>query len=215
MTAIEQAGSGRAGRWGADLPADEEQARERLLRAAEACYVEHGPNRTKMTDIARKAGVHRTTVYAYFPNRDAVLAASFVRAVAGVLDAAEPCWRTAEPFLEQVVQASLAGMAAARSSPTMRLLIGDDALGRTFHVTEHSEIWRSRLAEALGRRIAAAADAGDVRDDIAPEIMAHWVTRMCFSLIAEPGNPEYGGDEGLLRAFLTASLAPRSGPKAG
>jgi hypothetical protein len=32
---------------------------------------------------------------------------------------------------------------------------------------------------------------------------------MCFSLIAEPGKPEDGGGEGLLRAFLPGALAPQ------
>ena len=44
MTA--QPDSDRAGAWGADLPLNEEEARERLLAAAEACYGErgrHGP----------------------------------------------------------------------------------------------------------------------------------------------------------------------------
>jgi hypothetical protein len=51
--------------------------------------------------------------------------------------------------------------------------------------------------------------AGEVRDDVTAETMAHWVTRIAFSLAAEPGRPEDGGDEGLIRAFLPACLAPR------
>jgi AcrR family transcriptional regulator len=204
-----QSGSGRAAAWGADTPVDEDQARERLLEAAEACYAVKGPGRTRMSDIANRAGVHRTTVYSYFPNKDAVLAACFVRAVAGVLDAAEPCWHTDQPFLEQLVQAIVVGMEAGRKSPTMQLLIGEDALRRTFRAAEASELWRQDLAGNLGQRIAAAAAAGEVRDDVAPETMAHWVTRVSFSLIAEPARPEDGGDVGLLRVFLTASLAPR------
>jgi AcrR family transcriptional regulator len=204
-----QSGSGRAAAWGADTPVDENQARERLLEAAEACYADKGPGRTGMSDIARRAGVHRTTVYSYFPNKDAVLAACFMRAVTEVLDAGEPCWHTDEPFLEQLVQAVIVGMAAGRKSPTMQLLIGEDDLGRTFRATEASELWRRDLAGNLGQRMAAAAAAGAVRGDVAPETMAHWVTRIAFSLIAEPARPEDGGDEGLLRAFLTASLAPR------
>jgi hypothetical protein len=51
--------------------------------------------------------------------------------------------------------------------------------------------------------------AGEVRDDLTAETMAHWVTRIAFSLAAEPGRPEDGGDEGLIRAFLPACLAPQ------
>jgi AcrR family transcriptional regulator len=204
------ASSTRAASWGADAPVGEEQARERLLDAAEACYLERGPTRTRMSDIANRAGVHRRTVYDYFPTKDALLAASFVRAISGVLDASEPCWHTAEPFLEQLVNAVVIGLEAARSSPAMALLIGADELGRTFRAAEASDVWSDNLAKALGQRIEAAMAAGEVRDDVTAETMAHWVTRIAFSLAAEPGRPEDGGDAGLIRAFVPACLAPRS-----
>jgi AcrR family transcriptional regulator len=201
--------TGRAASWGADAPVGEAQARDRLLAAAEACYLERGPSRTRMSDIANRAGVHRRTVYDYFPTKDALLAASFVRAISGVLDASEPCWHTAEPFLEQLVNAVAVGLQAARSSPAMALLIGDDDLGRTFRAAEASDVWSENLAQALGQRIEAAMAAGEVRDDLTAETMAHWVTRIAFSLAAEPGRPEDGGDEGLIRAFIPACLAPQ------
>lgn len=201
----------RVGSWGADLPVDEDEARERLLAAAEACYAERGLAGTRMSDIARRAGVHRSTVYYYFPNKDAVLAASFVRALDSVLKAAEPCWSTDEPFLRRLVAACLIGNEAARTSPTMRLLIeNNEDLGHTYHAAEASELWRTKLVDALGHRLAAAAHAGVVRDDLSSETLARWVVRINFSLMAEPAKPEDGGDEGILGALLTASLAPRS-----
>jgi AcrR family transcriptional regulator len=202
--------SGRAAPWGADAPVGEEQARERLLAAAEACYAERGPTRTRISDIANKAGVHRRTVYDYFPTKDALLAASFVRAIRAVLDTAEPYWDTDEPFLEQLVDAVTVGLQAARNSPTVALLLGADDLGRTFHAAEASEAWSQNLAQVLGHRLEAAVANGQVRDDLTVETMTHWVTRIAFSLIAEPGRPEDGGDEGLIRAFLPACLAPRA-----
>jgi AcrR family transcriptional regulator len=201
--------SNRAGAWGADLPLNEEQARERLLVAAEACYTERGPTRTRMSDIAIRAGVNRSTVYYYFPNKEAVLVASFLRALAGIFVSIEPCWHTDEPFLDQLVAACLAGNEAARTSPTARLLIGHDEALHTYHAAQASELWRTELAKALGRRIASAAAAGEVRDDISPEVLARWVTRINFSLMAEPAGVEDGGEEGVLRHLLAASLAPR------
>jgi AcrR family transcriptional regulator len=162
-----------------------------------------------MSDIANMAGVHRRTVYDYFPSKDALLAACFVRAITGVLEAAEACWHTDEPFVDQVVNAVLVGLEAARSSPTMALLIGADELGQTYHAAEASDIWRKDLNEKFGQRIAAAAAAGVVRDDVSAETLARWVTRIAFSLVAEPGRPEEGGNEGLVRAFIPTCLAPR------
>lgn len=199
----------RVGAWGADLPLNEEQARERLLAAAEACYAERGPTRTRMSDIATKAGVNRSTVYYYFQNKDAVLVASFVRALASIFVSIEPCWRTDEPFLDQLVAACLAGNEAARTSPTARLLIENDEALHTYHAAQASDLWRTELAKALGHRIAGAAARGEVRDDIDPETLARWVTRINFSLMTEPASAEDGGEEGILRHLLAASLAPR------
>jgi AcrR family transcriptional regulator len=206
---VTEGGTKGGGPWGADTPQDEAQARDRLLAAAEACYAKRGVGRTTIVDIAREASVHRSTVYAYFPNKDEVLAACFVRSMASVLDAAEPCYRTDEPFVEQLICATVVGLATARKSSAVMLLLGEDQVGRTYHAAEASELWRTNLVEGVGQRIAAAATTGEVRDDVAVETMARWVTRLAFSLIEEPCSVEDGGDEALLRAFLPGALAPR------
>lgn len=161
-------------------------------------------------DIARAAGVHRSTVYTYFQSKDDVLAVCFVRSMASVLDAAEPCYHTDEPFLEQLICATVVGLTTARQSTAVMLLLGDDQAGRTYHAAEASEIWRKDLVESFGQRIAAAVTTGEVRDEVAIETMARWVTRVAFSLIQEPSSAEDGGDEAVLRAFLPGALSPRT-----
>ncbi|MEE3753206.1 repressor [Mycobacterium intracellulare] len=201
----------RARSWGADSPADEDEARRRLLAAADACYADKGPVRTRMSDIARRAGVHRSTVYYYFPTKDALLAASFVRVLAATAEAVERCWQTDDPFMTQLVAACLRGTDIARSSPIMRSLIEEhQALGVAYHAAEGSELWRAKLADTLVRRLEAAAVAGEIRRDLPASTLARWIVRINFSLIAEPASPEDGGDEGLLRNLLVASLTPRA-----
>jgi AcrR family transcriptional regulator len=189
---------------------DDRSVRERLLDAAESCFAERGISRTRMGDLATLAGVHRTTVYLHFPNKDALLAASFERAINVVFDATEDCWLTEKAFVDQVVDASVAGLSATRDSPTLRLLTTGEQLSATSLATAASETWSIRLAETLGRRLHVAADRGDVRQDINTEMMARWITRICFSLVAQPGTDEDGGDEGVLRAFLRPALSPRA-----
>jgi AcrR family transcriptional regulator len=201
----------RARSWGTSWPADEDEARERLLVAADACYAEKGPVRTRMSDIAKRAGVHRSTVYYYFPKKDALLAASFLRVLATTTQAVEQCWQTDDPFLTQLVAACLRGTDIARSSPIMRSLIEEhQALGVAYHAAEGSEFWRAKLADTLVRRLEAAAAAGDIRCDLPPDILARWIVRINFSLIAEPARPEDGSDEGVLRNLLVASLKPHA-----
>ncbi|MGV0792806.1 TetR/AcrR family transcriptional regulator [Mycolicibacterium sp. XJ1819] len=197
----------RAPPWGADLPGSEQQARDRLLDAAEACYADLGVRRTRMSDVANRAGVHRRTVYSYFPTKDAVLEACFMRAEAEAIAASSRCFDTDEPFIAQLTNAMLTAIEFCRASPSMRLLAdGDDH--RALRIAERSEAWRARMTQGLGRRLGAAVAAGEVRDDVPVDTLAHLVTRFSFSLLAEPGREEDGGDEGLLRAFLPRCLAP-------
>jgi AcrR family transcriptional regulator len=199
----------RAGPWGADTPVDEEQARDRLLLAAEKCFAERGPSRTRMSEIAQAAGVHRSTLYYYFPSKNAVLAASLIRGLAKTMKSTESLWNTDEPFLERLVRVCLAGNEAARASATLRTLIDSTEAGHTYRAVETSVLWQDALIKALGQRLAEAAAAGEIRTDVGPETLARWIARVNFSLMAEPGNPLDGGDEGILRTFLAASLMPR------
>ncbi|EKF24941.1 bacterial regulatory s, tetR family protein [Mycolicibacterium hassiacum DSM 44199] len=197
----------RAPAWGADLPGSEEQARNRLLDAAERCYAELGVRRTRMSDIADRAGVHRRTVYSYFPSKDAVLEACFMRAEAQAMAAGARCFDTDEPFLTQLANAVLISVRICRESPSMRLLLADDG-NRPMHIAARSEAWRARLTKGFGHLLAEAVAAGEVRDDVPVDTLAHWVARIAFSLLAEPGRPQDGGDEGLVHAFLARCLQP-------
>lgn len=201
--------AGRSPAWGADMPADEAQARERILQAAESCFAQRGPSRTKMTHIAAAAGIHRTTLYSYFPNRDAVLVACFVRATEATIEAGNEYFSGSGPFIERLIRGALAGLDVARRSPAIRSMTSPEDLAHTHHAAEQSQIWRTEVVDRLAEWFVAA-EPGEVRTDVSPRMLAQWVVRICFSLIEEPGSPESGGDEGLLRAFLPGTVAPQT-----
>jgi len=60
----------------------------RILDATLATMADHGIVRLSLEDVARRAGLTRQTVYRYFPNADALLMASGMRAVDGLIDQA-------------------------------------------------------------------------------------------------------------------------------
>ncbi len=73
--------------WAGSTPASDEKAIARILNAVDEVVAEHGPA-IRLADVARKLGVTRQTVYRYFPNADALLIASAMRAVDGFIDQA-------------------------------------------------------------------------------------------------------------------------------
>jgi AcrR family transcriptional regulator len=71
--------------WAGSTPASDEEAIARILDAVDEVVAEHGPV-IRLADVARKLGVTPQTVYHYFPNADALLIASAMRAVNGFID---------------------------------------------------------------------------------------------------------------------------------
>lgn len=71
--------------WAGLTPSSDEEAISRILTAVDEEIAEHGPA-IRLADVARRLGVTRQTVYRYFPNADALLIASAMRAVNGFID---------------------------------------------------------------------------------------------------------------------------------
>src|SRR6185437_13729251 len=71
--------------WAGATPASDEEAISRILSAVDEEIAEHGAV-IRLADVARRLGVTRQTVYRYFPNADALLIASAMRAVNGFID---------------------------------------------------------------------------------------------------------------------------------
>lgn len=71
--------------WAGLTPSSDEEAISRILTAVDEEVAEHGSG-IRLADVARRLGVTRQTVYRYFPNADALLIASSMRAVNGFID---------------------------------------------------------------------------------------------------------------------------------
>src|SRR6202048_4314792 len=65
-----------------------DDARERILAAAERCIERHGIRKTTMDDIAREVGLSRPSVYRYFADRDDLLIELIARHARALLDRA-------------------------------------------------------------------------------------------------------------------------------
>jgi hypothetical protein len=86
------------------------------------------------------------------------------------------------------------------------LLRSSDSAGLTVHAAAVSEEWQSMARETLGPPLMQAVADGCVRDEVPVEAILRWIRRVSFSLATEPGSPEDGRDEGVLSAFVVASV---------
>jgi AcrR family transcriptional regulator len=140
-----------------------------ILDGARACVLAVGVRRTTMTDVARRAGVSRMTLYRRFPDLEGVLAALMTREFGRlVADAAErAAGATArERVVEMVVHAA---RALSEDPLFVRLLDVDPELLLPYVTRRLGGM--QRIAVAAGAEALAVAD-GSVRTDVPPEVLS-------------------------------------------
>ena len=128
----------------------------------------HGLLSVTMTRIADETGIGRATLYKYFPDVEAILAAWHERQITGHLEELERARREAAGPREQLeaVLGSLAGILHESHGHRHGELAG--FLHRDPRLAEA----RARLHAMIGDLIEAAARTGAVRSDVAPEELA-------------------------------------------
>jgi AcrR family transcriptional regulator len=189
--------------WTATIEGHRRTVREAILETTWALVNEHGLMSVTMTQIAEKAGIGRATLYKYFPDVPAILAAHHEQHVTSHL-------------------ADLAALGAQPGSPSERL---EAVLGRYALIYRHRQ--RHGTPELLAllhppgqaspaeRQLIAmfrdllteAAGTGAVRDDIGPDELANY----CLHALAAAGNlPSEAAVERLVAVTLAGLRPPRS-----
>jgi AcrR family transcriptional regulator len=85
-----------------------------ILDAARDCVEEFGVRRTTLTEVARRAGVSRPTVYRRWPDTGSLVAELLVRELRAIVTATMP---TAGTTRTRLVDGVVAGAATVRSNP--------------------------------------------------------------------------------------------------
>jgi AcrR family transcriptional regulator len=186
--------------------------RERILRAAKRCFVEHGFHAASMADIAKTAAMSAGLIYRYFDSKDAIVRAIVDRQieearelldaigsaedlVAAILDHFE---RWSRPQDEEMNAALFLEMAAEATR---------DA--RVAEVTRAADcLVRARLQEALRRSVRA--EGGELDDASAERRVLALQCVIEGLLVRAVRQPDL--DRATLRACLEEALAGLIGP---
>lgn len=105
--------------WSGDVPADADDARERILEAAVRCVSRVGVERTSTALIAREAGVSRPTLYAYFANREEIVEQAAEQAILVIMDRIQKHCRNFESAADRAVEALMFAVEHIRTEPAM------------------------------------------------------------------------------------------------
>ncbi|MDG5485208.1 TetR/AcrR family transcriptional regulator [Mycolicibacterium gadium] len=188
--------------WAGSTPSSDEEAISRILSAVDEVVAEHGAA-IHLADVARRLGVTRQTVYRYFPNADALLIASAMRAVNGFIDqVAEQVSGVNDP-VTAVVEAISFGVENLSGDPQLENLLTRRDEGEA--VTSLTSDTAIAFCLAVFQRLDVdwtlhGFDTAALRD------LAEMTLRTVQSLLTDPGQRQRDGDA--LRRFVARWLGP-------
>src|SRR5688572_4680011 len=146
--------------------------REAILRAAIKVFAGYGYFNSKVSDIAREAGIADGTVYLYFKSKDEILHSIFDRAMAEfIAEGRQELASIAGPAarLTRIAELHLEKLGADRD---LAVVFQVELRGSTKFMQEFSAAGFGEYLDIIRRTIADGQAAGDFRGDIKPVIAA-------------------------------------------
>jgi len=188
--------------WNKTIEAHRHAVREATLDTTAALVAEHGPASVTMSQIAERTGIGRATLYKYFPDVEAILTAWHERQITRhlgrlteVRDRADSPGKRLEAVLT----------AYAFISYEHREHHGTE-LATLLHRGEHVARAQQHLRNFVRDLLAEGAEAGDIRDDIAPGELANYCLH---ALTAAGDSPSRAAVHRLVTVTLTGVRPPR------
>ena len=199
----------RERRWGEKTRFDnDDEARERLLDAAQTCFERIGLSKTTIEDVAREAKVSRSTVYRYFDGREGLIVAAYLRQSEAVFDKVQALMREPGTFAERVVEVTCRVIDSLEHETHLPLMLSREDLPLTSKaITASTEFFRRARAN-IGPFFEAAKSEGELPADVDLDDFIEWHTRIIFSFVTlDSAIPrDKGGRRRLLESFLAPAL---------
>lgn len=186
-------------------PADDTEARSRLLDAARRCFERFGVEKTTIADIAAEVGVTRRTVYRYFESSDELLRAAFALAAGGIVERMLAHARHYRQPGVRLIEAMLFLLRELPADPRLGPLVKP---GRDGGRADRS--MSSVVTMEVSHRALRAVNK-DWSPLTAREVdeLAELILRLLRSFLSDPGTRPRS--EAQLRAFLKRWLLPAVG----
>ena len=171
------------------------------MDATVACIRQHGLDRTSISAIAVGAGVSRPTVYAYFPSRDALVAAAMEQSAAAVASrVVASARRRARTAAEFAVEALVVARREFRKEPAFYPIshARTDPWAVDQQLTEES----LALSRSILDPIVDYDSALEPHLDEITELLVRWLLSVLMY------DTEQTSSEAKLRAYLRRVVAP-------
>jgi AcrR family transcriptional regulator len=189
-------------------PTNADDARERILAAAERCIDRHGIRKTTMDDIASEVGLSRPNVYRYFADRDDLLMELITRHARALLVRARKSTSRLSNLPDQIVETALYTAEHARRDPLTRHCIDPDgtSLGRRMIASGRSDATRAEMWDPI---LDAALANNELPPGLPRSDIHLWlgsVTKMVMRGL-EDGEGDLRRYRSILRRFVVPAFA--------
>jgi AcrR family transcriptional regulator len=182
-----------------------------LLDAARACVAERGIARTTVSDVARRAGASRMTVYRSFPDAATLWSRLLTREIGAIVAEAEAAAASLPTARERLIEATARAVAALRRDPVMRRVLELDAERLLPYLTVRRGHAQEIALAAVREHLAAGRRDGSIRevgDDAVPrllELVVRSLVAASPALLDDALTPAIDAE---LRRMLDAWLRP-------
>ena len=224
MTSNRHKKAGRPGRAARGAPEDggagaggatrARTAQDAVLDAARDCVLAVGVRRTSLTDIARRAGVSRMTLYRRWPDVRTIVADLMTREWVGLGDSLQPP-DDGRPVRPRFVDGLVAGVRAFRDHPLLRKIVEVDPELLLPYVLDRCGASQLVFLDLFEQALRAGHADGTIRRDH-PARQARSILLVVQSYVLsaptmfDDADPELGPDafDEELRHILERMLAP-------
>lgn len=159
--------------WTDTIEAHRTEVREAIMDTAWALASERGPASVTMSQVAEKTGIGRATLYKYFPDVGAILAAWHHRQISRHLaQLAEVRDRVGDPGERLRAVLDAYAHIHRRRAQHHRAEPHGAELATLLHSDDRVAAAQRELHELVRDVLDDASDAGHVRDDVAPDELA-------------------------------------------
>lgn len=184
---------------------------EALLDATQACVLAVGVRRTTMTDVARRAGVSRMTLYRRYADVTSLLQALMTREFTQIIDDVEREVATLPSARERLVTAAVAGVDRLTRNPLFLRIVDVDpelllpylTLRRGAFQRAAVGVFEARLADGIADGSIGASDPGAAARTIELALRG-----FAFQALAPDAEDEREQELSELRRLLDRYLAP-------
>jgi AcrR family transcriptional regulator len=194
-------------------PTSTDDARERILAAAEHCIERHGIRKTTMDDIACEVGLSRPSVYRYFADRNDLLIELITRHARALHDRVNKSVPPQRSVSDQLIESLLYTADHARCDPLTRHLIEPDgtSLGQRMITSGTSEMLRAELYDPF-------LDAAVANTELPPGLpradIHLWIGNVAMMVARglENGDGDLKRYRSVLRRFFAPAFASATAP---